>query len=358
MRSILLLLASAAVSAATPVLIGTRTNGESKGIYAADFDDATGKLSDVRLVAEAQNPGFLALHPDKPVVYATGKNAAAAYSYEKDGSLKLLNSFSTQGTNPCHLEVAPGGNLLAVANYGDGTLSWFPLAEDGSLKKLGAVIQFEGSGAHPQRQTAPHAHGAHFLGNLLAVPDLGTDRVMLYRTDGNSGLTPSEPAFVKTQPGDGPRHLTFSPDGKFAFAIHELSSVAEAYRVDGGKLTSTARATTLPEGWKGQNTTAEIEVDPTGKWVLASNRGHDSIAVFRFNAKDGSLEPKAIVPSDAKIPRHFKIAPGGRWVLVAGQDSNDIHVFRFDPETGELQPTENTGSAPSPICVLFLPVDA
>lgn len=359
--SILLLsLSLSLLTQAELLFIGTNTGGDStsKGIYSAKFDPSSGELSELKLVAEARNPGFLAYHPDKALLYAVGPNTVSAYSFTPEAELTLLNTAPADGQGCCHLALHPSGNALATANYGDGSISSFRLRADGSIDAPANVLHNTGKSIHP-RQQGPHAHGVYFIGDTLLVPDLGLDKILGYQFDpGESADTPptaADPAFTVTAPGDGPRHLAIHPDGKHLFAIHELSNMAEAYRVNDAKLTSTDRASTLPSDWEGENTTAEIAVHPDGQWVFASNRGHDSIAVFHFDSSTGKLNRKAIVPCGAKTPRHFTISPDGKWLLAAGQNSNDIHVLSFDPETGELKLTAESLSAPRPICLKFLP---
>lgn len=337
-------------------LIGTGGK-DAKGIYAAEFDPDKGTISNVRLAAEAESPGFLDFHPSLPVVYAIGGKSVAAFKYDSEGKLTLINRVECGDGGTCHLEVHPSGKGLAAANYGGGSLSTFLLDDDGSIAEPAKVIKFEGLSVNKQRQTAPHAHGTHFLGDLLLVPDLGTDKVMLYKFDPRAGNEPraADPASVQTLPGDGPRHATFHPSGEFAFVNHELTGFVEAYRIEGEKLSSTSRVSTLPDDFEGNNTTAEIVVHPGGKWVFVSNRGYDSIAVFAFDEKSGELTRKAIVPCGAATPRHFSLTPDGRWLLVAGQSSGDLHVMSFDPGSGELKLTESTGKVPSPICIQFVP---
>ena len=354
----LTLLLPLAQAAPLTFLIGTNTGGksESKGIYAATFDPETGAFGESRLVAETDNPGFLALHPGQPFVYATGSRSVSGFRYQPDGSLELINRVDAGDTGACHLEVHPSGKGLAAANYNGGSVSTFLLDESGKLSEP-FVAKHSGSSVHPQRQKAPHAHGIHFQGDLMLVPDLGIDQVVAYRFSPAEGIEPkpAEPAFTRTEAGGGPRHAAFHPNGRHVFVNHELTAKLESFAISGEELKSLDLEPTLPADWDGMISTAEVAVHPNGRWVFVSNRGHDSISVFAFEEATGALERKAIVPCGGKIPRHFTLTPDGGWLLVGGQNSNSLHAMRFNAETGELTLTDALIETPSPICLQFLP---
>lgn len=349
---------------ALPVYIGTNTGGESKGIYLADFDPATGKLSEPELAAEYQNPGFLALHPTKPVLlsvgapknaFADGTGSVAAFAIGDDHGLKFLGEASIGSRGGCHLAVDATGGTVALASYGDGRISTVRLDANGVPQEKVSVISNEGSGPDKSRQEGPHAHGVYFdkSNTRLFVPDLGLDKVLVYPFDAaNSKLGEPMPP-LSTAPGAGPRHMAFSPDGLHAYVINELDSTVLASSHDNGGFTPIGTVPTLPADFSGKNTTAEIEVSADGRFVYASNRGHDSIAVFRRNAESGALTFVQHAPCGGKTPRHFKIAPGGKWLLCAHQGSNTIGVLPLDPETGKLGEVAWTVASPSPICLLF-----
>ncbi|MEO5712927.1 MAG: lactonase family protein [Luteolibacter sp.] len=353
---------------AAPVFIGTNTGGtsKSKGIYLADFDSATGKLSEPKLVAEYGSPGFLVLHPTKPILYAVGRptrpfpngtSSVAAFSIGKDHSLKLLGEASTGGKDACHLAVDSKGRTVAVANYGDGHISTIRLDENGVPGEAVTVIANKGSGPNKSRQDGPHAHGVYFdkANKHLFVPDLGLDQVFVYPFDAaGSKLGEALPSLV-TAPGAGPRHMTFSPDGKSAYVVDELDSTVTtaSYDAASGKFTVTGTTPTLPADFTAPNTTAEIEVHPNGKFLYASNRGHDTIAVYRRDPETGALSFLQHAPCGGKAPRHFKIDPSGKWLLCGHQNSDDISVLALDPDTGLLGEPAGTVPSPSPICLLF-----
>ncbi len=360
-----LFLLSASLQAA-PVFIGTSTGGKSssKGIYLAEFDSATGKLTEPTLAAEYGNPGFLALHPAKPVLYSTGlpvepfadgTGSVAAFSIGSDNALKFLGEASTGGKNACHVAVDATGSTVAIANYGDGTFSTIKLDGNGIPGAIASLISNTGSGPNKPRQDGPHAHGVYFdkANKHLFVPDLGLDQVLVHPFDAATSKLGAPLPSLATAPGVGPRHMAFSPDEKHAYVINELDNTILAASHTGGKFKALGSVPTLPADFTGKSTTAEIEVHPNGRFVYGSNRGHDSIAVYQRDAASGDLTFLQHVPCGGKTPRHFKIDPTGKWLLCAHQESNTISVLPIDPATGKLGEPVNTVSTPSPICLIF-----
>lgn len=360
------LLALTGSLSAIPVFIGTSTgkNSESKGIYRADFDPESGKLTEPELAAAYQNPGFLARHPTKPVLlavgapdkpFADGTSSVAAFSIGTDHSLKFLGEASTGGKGACHLAVDATGNIVAVANYGDGRISALRLDENGVPAKPSYTLSNIGKGPDASRQEGPHAHGVYFdkSNQFLFVPDLGLDRVHVYKVDVKSTDFPSVGNPLATAPGAGPRHMAFSPDEKHAYVINELNGTVLAASYENGEFKPIGTVPTLPGDFHGRNTTAEIEVSSDGRFVYASNRGHDSIAVFRRDPASGQLNHLQHAPCGGRTPRHFKIAPGGKWLLCAHLESHTISVLPLNPATGMLSSPSTTVSSPSPICLVF-----
>jgi 6-phosphogluconolactonase len=347
---------------AVPVFIGTG----STGIYQADFDPATGKLTEPVLAAEYKNPGFLAQHPSKPIVYSIGQpkvaladgfHSVAAFNIGEDLKLEFLGEASAGGKGACHLEVDATGSTLAVANYGDGRISTVRLNDKGIPGELVSVISNTGTGPSQPRQNGPHAHGVYFdkANKHLFVPDLGLDQVLIYPFDAATSKLGEPLPPLATAPGAGPRHMAFSPDEKHAYVINELDNtvLAASHQAGTGKLTPLATVPTLPADFKEKNTTAEVEVHPNGKFVYASNRGHHSIAVYQRDPASGALTFLQHAPCGGKTPRHFKIDPSGKWLLCGHQDSNTISVLSLDPDTGLLGEASGTVTAPNPICMLF-----
>ena len=363
---LILALLLAAKLSAVPVFIGTGgRNSEAKGIYQADFDPATGKLSEPRLAAEYASPGFLALHPEKPVLlsigapktpFPDGSSSVAAFAIGKDFSLTFLGEASAGGKGVCHLAIDATGRTVAVANYGDGKIATIRLDENGVPGETASVIVNTGSGPNQQRQEGPHAHGVYFdkANRHLFVPDLGLDKVLVYPFDAATSKLGEALAPLVTAPGAGPRHMAFSPDERHAYVINELDNTILAATYRTGCFKEIGISTTLPADFSGRNTTAEIEVSADGKHVYASNRGHDSLGVFSRDAQSGRLEFIHHAPCGGKTPRHFKISPCGKWLLCGHQDSHTISVLPRDPATGKLGEPAQTVATPSPICILFV----
>ena len=344
------------------VYIGTYTRGESEGIYRLELNSETGALVTQGVVAETENPSFLALHPTLPVVYAVGEmsegGAVSAFAVDAEsGALSLLNAQSSEGPGPCHVAVSPDGTLVAVANYSGGNVALFPVNDDGSLAPATSVMQHEGSSVH-QRQQNPHAHSVNFSpdGRYLFAADLGIDKMMIYRVEGDA-LSPNEPPHAELAPGAGPRHFAFHPNGAFAYAVNELDNTVTAFSYDteNGALETIQSVGTLPDDFDESNTTAEIRVHPSGRFLYASNRGHDSIAVFSVDAESGRLSPLGQTSTQGQTPRNFNLDPSGQWLLAANQASGSVVVFAIDAETGALTPSGHSLEAPTPVCVLFVP---
>lgn len=352
------------------VYLGTYTRGDSRGIYACELDPSQGTLSAPKLVAEVRNPSFLAFHPTLPRIYAVselwqteGPERGAVTALEIDdasGELRVLNQEAVGGAGPCHLAVSPSGRYLVTANYGSGSTSVLPLDGDGRLQPRSYVIQHEGSGPNEARQKGPHAHQTIFSprGEILLVPDLGIDQVLLYRLDETTGrLTAWNPPGVAVPPGSGPRHCAYHPSGKFLYVVNELASTVSVFEcANEVPVRLVQNVSTLPPDFEGQNTTAEIEVHPSGRFVYASNRGHDSIAAFAVDPASGKLSEIGRFPSGGKVPRNFAIAPGGRFLLAANQDGHNVVVFAIEPDSGKLRATDVSVQVGSPVCVVFRPI--
>jgi 6-phosphogluconolactonase len=288
-----------------------------------------------------------------------GTGAVGAFSIQpKTGKLTALGQQSSGGSGPCHVLVDHTGRWVLVANYGSGSVACLPIKEDGGLGAAWSAIQHSGSSVHPQRQQGPHAHGfALDRANRIALAaDLGLDKIFIYRFDADRGkLGLKRPAWVDTRPGAGPRHLAFHPSGRWLYAINELDNTVTAYTYDAadGALAALESLSTLPEGFQGGNSTAEIAVHPSGKFLYGSNRGHNSIAIFAIDQQAGKLRPLGHESTQGKTPRSFAIDPAGRYLLAANQDSNNVVVFRIDPATGLLKSTGQPVEVPAPVCVVM-----
>ncbi|HTU23355.1 MAG TPA: lactonase family protein [Gemmataceae bacterium] len=352
------------------VYVGTYTGGKSKGIYRCELDTATGKLSEPALVAETTNPSFLAIHPSNRYLYAVGEvgkfngkpsGAVTAFSIDaKSGELKRLNQKPSSGAGPCHVVVDRGGKHVLVANYSGGNASVLAVEDDGKLGSRTAFSQHTGKGPDRSRQEAPHAHSINLdAANRFAfVADLGLDQVFIYRYDADKGtLEMNDPPSAKMEPKSGPRHFAFHPSGRYAYVINEMASTVTAmtYDAEKGTLTPIQTLSTLPKSYKGETTTAEVQVHPSGKFLYGSNRGHDSISVFRLDEKTGKLTAAGHQGEGIKTPRSFGIDPTGKFMLVANQDGDSILVFRIDATTGALQATGTKVEVGKPVCVKFMP---
>jgi 6-phosphogluconolactonase len=347
------------------LFIGTYTGPKSKGIYRLEMDLATGKLSEPEIAGEAVNPSFLALHPNGRFLYAVseidGNGGVKAFALDsKTGNLTPLNVQPSKGAGPCHLVVDKAGKNVLVANYGGGSATVLPIKEDGSLGEPTGFFQHTGSSVDPSRQKEPHAHSINLdAANRFAfVADLGLDQVLVYRFDPDKGaITANDPPFVKVAPGAGPRHFAFHPNGKFAYVINEMGNTVTvlAYDAAKGVLKAGQSVTTLPKDFKGNTSTAEVVVHPSGKFLYGSNRGQDSIAIFRVDPKTGELTAAGHQGSGIKTPRNFNIDPTGKFLIVANQGGDSLVVFAIDAKTGELTPTGQKIEVPGPVCVKFLP---
>lgn len=353
------------------VYIGTYTGHDSQGIYGYRFDPETGQTIPIGLVAETENPTFLTVHPNGRFLYAVNEvdeyegkpsGAVSAFSIDRNsGALTLLNRVPSMGKGPAHLSLGQTGKYLLVANYGGGSVAVFALGVDGRIGASSAFVQHSGSGANPERQAGPHAHQIIVSPDdrFVLVADLGLDEVLVYKFDSKKGtLTPNDPKFAKTEPGAGPRHIAFHPNGRIVYVLNELTSTIDTFTYDPrtGKLRELQSLSTLPKDFTGKNTDAEIVVDTKGKFVYASNRGHDSIAVFAVDPKTGTLSQVQDISSSGKVPRNFAMDPTGKWLLAANQNSNNVVLFRIDPNTGELNPTQVVLETTAPVCVVFVPV--
>ena len=349
--------------------IGTYTDSGSKGIYVLDFDPATGKFTETPETVAAKNPTFLALAPNGKTLFACeeigdyeGKyGTVVSFSVNHDtGALTRTSTQSSEGSSPCHVLVDGMGKHLFTANYGDGVIASFPIARDGMLGKAVSIRKQDSVKPGPH-QDSPHAHAVYLdpANHYACSCDLGTDSLFVYRYDGAKGtLTPNNPPTVSVAPGAGPRHFAMHKNGRDAYILCELDSTLVHLHYDGmhGSFTTQEVVSTLPEGaTKAGNSTAEVEISPNGKFLYASNRGHDSIAIFALDGTTGKLSPVQNVLSGGKHPRHFAIDPTGKWLIVANRDTDNLVTFALDATTGHLTPTGDTYTLPHPVCIVFTP---
>lgn len=346
------------------VYVGSYTEppmGRAEGIGVYRFDPDTGALTQAQTVTGVANPSFLALHPSGRFLYAANEldpGGVSAFARDPDsGSLTLLNREESHGAHPCHVSVttdASGGYIL-TANYSSGSIAALPVGSDGRLQPTSSVVQHTGSSVNPKRQEGPHAHmvAPSPDGRFVLATDLGTDRIEIYRFE-DGRLTSHGGAAA--EPGAGPRHFAFSPDGAAVYVINELASTMTVYAYDAGRGTLDRRQTvsSLPEGFDGQSTCAHIAVSPDGRFVYGSNRGHDSIAIWAV-ADDGDVSLIANEPTRGTEPRNFALDPSGDWLLAANQKSDTIVPFRRDTQTGMLTQAGPVTESPTPVAIVFAP---
>jgi 6-phosphogluconolactonase len=347
--------------------VGTYTGKTgSKGIYAFDFDAKNGKLDLKGLAAETTSPSWIAIHPSGKFAYAAneaGKGSTiTAFSVDsKSGKLAELNQLPALGEDPCYLAFDKTGKYLFAANYSSGNVVVFPVLSDGKLGEHTANVKDAGAlGPKKDRQESPHAHWVQASpdNRFVFVSDLGLDAILSYRFDVTKGtLTPNDPPAAKLDAGSGPRHVVFSPNGKYVYVISELSNTVTSfsYDADKGALSLFQILSTLPTTFVGRNDDAEITVHENGKWLFASNRGSDTVAVFSINPSDGSLSQAGLFPTGGKEPRHITVDPTGQYLLAENQNSHSIAVFRIDQATGALSQVSLKENVPSPVCLTFLP---
>ena len=348
--------------------VSTYTGPVSKGIYVFRFDPATGKATKPELAGETKNPSFVAADPQGRYLYAVNEvsdyqgqksGAVSAFAIDrKTGNLTLLNQVASRGAGPCYVTVDKTGKYVMVANYDSGTVAAFPILKDGKLGEATAFVQHEGHGTDPERQEGPHAHQIRLSpDNRFAIAvDLGLDKLLIYKFDPQQGtLIPNQPAFADVEHGSGPRHFAFTPNGKYAYVLEEMKSAVTAYSYDpkAGSFHALESISTLPDDYRGSKEAAEIEVAPSGKFVYASSRGHNSIAVFAIGG-EGKLTTVEIVPTQGKTPRGFSLDPTGQYLLVGNQESNNVVEFKIDQNTGRLKATGEVLEAPTPVSVMFV----
>lgn len=344
--------------------VGSRTtrerNARGDGISVYRVDAATGALQLTQLVKDLVNPSFLAINRNGDRLYTVHGDLSdiSAFAVDKpSGKLEFINRQSTQGKNPVHLAIDPSGRHIVVSNHIGASLAVLPLNADGSLGELTQLVRLDGpTGPHriEQKQAKPHFNPFDPSGQFVIVPDKGLDRTFTFRfADGK--LSPAAPSFVAAREAAGPRHIAFHPGGRFAYVINELDSTVTtyAYASTTGTLTPLQIVSSLPDTFTGNSRASEIEVDAGGRYVYASNRGHDSIAIFQVDAGTGHLRFLGTEPSQGRTPRFFTASPDGRFVYVLNEDSDSIVVMRIDHASGRLHPTGLSVQSGSPVCMVF-----
>jgi len=346
------------------------TTASSKGIYMAYLDTATGKVSEPKLVAEAVSPSFLALNPNHRFLYSVNEidhlpgtkfGGVSAFSIDSaTGALKLVNQQPSGGRGPTHIWIDKDGKNVFVANYASGAVAELPVNADGSLAEVSSLDQHSGKGSDPDRQEGPHAHSVYVDpdNKFLLSCDLGLDKVFVYKLDPqHNRFVPAETAFATTADKSGPRHLAFDPAGKHVYVVDEMACTVTAflYNSANGALSEVQTISTLPDDYKGNKSTAEIRMHPSGKFLYNSNRGDaNSITVYKVDPDSGKLTVVDRTSTQGRTPRGFNIDPTGNWVIAGNQDTNNISIYRIDTDTGKLQATGQVITTPTPVDVLFV----
>lgn len=351
-------------------------HGSAAGISVFRMEQSSGALAHVRTIAGVVNPSFLAIDPLRRHLFAVnetgthdGQPGGGVSAFTLDaatGNLTPLNQQPTRGTFPAHLTVDPTGAYLLVANYGSGNVAVYPIGAGGDLGAMIDLVQNSGSGPNRARQEGPHAHMITFdpSGRYALLVDLGIDRTLVYRLDIATGkLNPHTivvdgaiaQACGQAAPGAGPRHIAFHPTNRYAYVINELGSTIDAFAWDAarGMLAHRQTVSTLPAGFAGKSSCAEIVVHPSGRFLYGSNRGDDSIAIFAIDEASGELTARGHVPTQGKNPRSITLDPTGTFLLAANQDTDTIVTFQIHQSTGMPTATGEIAHTPTPVCLLF-----
>jgi 6-phosphogluconolactonase len=349
--------------------IGSYADSADAGIHLYEFLIADRKFRMIQELTGHVNPSFLALHPDGHYLYAVNETAiyrgepsgsVTAFSIDPaSGALTFINRQPSLGAHPCHISVLPNGKFAAVANYSGGNVVLLPVAGNGALEKPSGLANHEGSGPHPRRQRSAHAHSVYPLGDKvsLVAADLGIDKVLFYRIGSTGFLEPASPApYLRMEPGAGPRHIAIHPTDHWLYVINELNSTITMVGPDPntGRPSVWESVSTLPENFEEENFCADIRIHPSGRFLYASNRGHNSIAIFELTP-GGNPVLVAHQATGGDWPRNFNIDPSGNFLFVANQRSGNITVFEIDAESGSLEKIDEELMLSQPVCIEIVP---
>lgn len=362
---IVIILSAPAMASDMFVYFGSHGKGPHIGFSMAHFDTETGKLTKPVFLKEAVAPAYFIIRADGRRLYTCNSapgSSVSAYAIEPaSGKLTFLNQQPSGGGDPSYVSLDPSGHYLMVANFLGGSVAVFALRPDGSIGRRTAFVQHIGASMDPNDPRHAHAHlirsdPSH---RFVLSTDLGLDKIFVYRLNPRTGaLTPNDPPFVSVAPGSGPRHLAFDPHGRYLYLITQTANTIIRFGWDSehGVLKQFEKVSTLPEGFTGENTAAEILMHPSGKFLYATNRGDNSVAVFSVGPDNGHLSPIQYISTQGKTPRNADFDPTGKWLLVTNEDSNNAVVFRIDQSTGRLTQNGDPVPVPGPFCERFLPV--
>ncbi|WP_238429891.1 lactonase family protein [Chitinophaga agri] len=345
------------------LLVGTYTKSAEEGINVYAFNTTTGKLRFVSTAKDVNNPSYLVIAPDHQHVYTVNENdegGVSAFAWDTvSGNLTFLNKQISGGAAPCYITTDADGKYVIVGNYSGGSLSVLPVREDGKIDAPVQTIEHTGRGPNKERQEKPHVHCVVFGPdkNTLYVSDLGIDQVVIYNYKQGDvlPLVPADTGYAALAPGAGPRHLTFHPNGKWAYIIHELDGKVTAFNYVNKKLVPFQTISMLPAGYKGPVSGADIHISPDGKFLYASNREKlNNIVIYSIDRKNGQLVKKGEQPTGGKAPRNFMIDPDGNFLLVANQNTDNVVVFKRNKLTGLLTSTGQEIKVPKPVCLKMI----
>ena len=347
------------------VFVGSYAGADESGIHAFRFDSTTGELTNVGSFGGIASPSFLVVHPNRQWLYAVseasnahhgGSGAVNALRFDQQsGAIETINQQSSGGSAPCHLAIDATGRYLIASNYTSGSVIMYRIEDDGSLSPATHFVQHQGSSVNPSRQEGPHAHSATLTpdNRFVIVADLGLDQLIVYALDTAAG-TLHPHAITRTQPGAGPRHVAFHPNGRHVYVGNELGNTVNVYDYDAanGTLQELQSLATVPAGAP-ESYVADIHVSPAGDRVYVSNRGHDSIAVYAVE-QDGRLSPVGMPSCGGNWPRNFAIAPGGNFLLVANQYSDNVAVLPVASGDAGLGAASTSADVSKPSCIQFV----
>jgi len=349
------------------IYAGSSSARGSKGIYVLEFDQQKGTLKELQTVTEGSSPGFLAFSPNKDFLYSIygkgtlndGNGAVMAFKIDPfSGFLKKVNEQSVGGKGAAHISIDPKGRFAYTANYGDASVTVFPINSDGTLAKASDYVKHTGSSINPQRQTRPYPHSSipSADGKFLYVSDLGTDRIVIYEVLNGGKLKPAAVPFVQVPAGSGPRHFKIHQNGNFAYSVDELSNTIVAFKVNKktGALTIIERLSMLPEGYSEVTYASDVHFSPDQKFIYATNRGHESLVIYEVNAKTGKLKMIGHESTGGKHPRNFMISKSGEYVLVGNTNTDNVVIFNRDNKTGLLKPNGVQYTIPAVSCLIDL----
>lgn len=336
-------------SKSIPLYVGTYTSGESEGIYKLQFNTTTGNFNNLELVANIDDPSFITYSPNKEYIYAVGEGgegSVSSFRVQKNGALKLLNKVKSNGGAPCHISINKTGDQVVTSNYVGGNMALYTIKKDGSLDEASQVFD------HNTLAQKSHAHSAQFFKNDLFVADLGRNAMYLYKKDINNTYKLKDSSLIEMTENAGPRHFSLTKDGQFIYIINEYASTITTAQKSDNTFKLLNHTSTLSKDYKGESFCADIHLSQDERFLYGSNRGENTIAVFKRNIETGTIEKIQNISVHGDWPRNFTLDPTGQFLLVANKKSNNISVFGVDNSSGKLSFLHDI-NVPNPVCLLF-----